>query len=284
MNLFEMIGAAYSFYTLACAVIFPVLAALAVFCGLRRAGTVRKILVYFISMPIYSALCIFLLCEPQKSLLPLLERAGLVLSVSQPEVVGFLAALTLGVLYLGVVSLVCGARTMMRGLWVMNLVFTLIFTAFSGFLTYMAHAVVPSPVKTVSAPTLGKAFEYFGINLSADFGLDLTALLAAAVYIIICFVSLTGASRILREERTSLRRPADADYDAAIEPCCSVCQYARQLKDSAAEVLCDKVGVVAGDHSCRRFVYDPLKRRPARLPAQSENAASLPGAGTNPHE
>ena len=273
MNLFEMIGAAYSFYTLACAVIFPVLAALAVFCGLRRAGTVRKILVYFISMPIYSALCIFLLCEPQKSLLPLLERAGLVLSVSQPEVVGFLAALTLGVLYLGVVSLVCGARTMMRGLWVMNLV-----------LTYMAHAVVPSPVKTVSAPTLGKAFEYFGISLSADFGLDLTTLLAAAVYIIICFVSLTGASRILREERTSLRRPADADYDAAIEPCCSVCQFARQLRDSAAEVLCDKVGVVAGDHSCRRFVYDPLKRRPARLPAQSENAASLPGAGTNPHE
>ena len=284
MNLFELIGAAYSFYTLACAVIFPVLAALAVFCGLRRAGTVRKILVYFISMPIYSALCSFLRCEPQKSLLPLLERAGLVLSVSQPEVVGFLAALTLGVLYLGVVSLVCGARIMMRGLWVMNLVFTLIFTTFSGFLTYMAHAVVPSPVKTVSAPTLGKAFEYFGISLSADFGLDLTALLAAAVYIIICFVSLTGASRILREERTSLRRPADADYDAAIDPCCSVCQYARQLKDSAAEVLCDKVGVVAGDHSCRRFVYDPLKRRPARLPAQSENAASLPGAGTNPHE
>ncbi|HCG68063.1 MAG TPA: hypothetical protein DEW22_05230 [Clostridiales bacterium] len=69
-----------------------------------------------------------------------------------------------------------------------------------------------------------------------------------------------------------------------MDPCCSVCQYARQLKDSAAEVLCDKVGVVAGDHSCRRFVYDPLKRRPARLPAQSENAASIPGAGTNPHE
>ena len=67
MSLESLIGVAYSFYTLACAVIFPVAAAVAVFACLRRAGTVRKILGYFISMPVYGALCIFVLCEPQKS-------------------------------------------------------------------------------------------------------------------------------------------------------------------------------------------------------------------------
>lgn len=53
MSLESLIGVAYSFYTLACAVIFPVAAAVAVFACLRRAGTVRKILGYFISMPVY---------------------------------------------------------------------------------------------------------------------------------------------------------------------------------------------------------------------------------------
>ena len=32
-------------------------------------------------------------------------------------------------------------------------------------------------------------------------------------------------------------------------------------------MLCKRYGVVAEDHSCRRFEYDPLKRRPVRIPA-----------------
>jgi hypothetical protein len=49
---------------------------------------------------------------------------------------------------------------------------------------------------------------------------------------------------------------------------CEICEYATFLPDSE-NLLCSKMGVVAADYSCRRFLYDPLKRIPtpaAKLP------------------
>ena len=63
MSLESLIGVAYSFYTLACAVIFPVAAAVAVFACLRRAGTVRKILGYLFSANRRNPFC---LCFPAR--------------------------------------------------------------------------------------------------------------------------------------------------------------------------------------------------------------------------
>ncbi len=281
MNLFDLIGIDYSFYTLACAVIFPVAAAFAVFGGLRQVGTVKKILSYFIPMPIYTSLCIFLLCEPHESVIPVLERAGLALSLSQPEVVGFLSALALGIFYLGVVELICGAKVMKRGLCALNVVCTLIFTAFDGFITCMAHVVVPSPVNTLAAPSLGKLLAKFGLSSSSDVGLDIIAVAAAVIYMVIGFICLIGARAPVGGEALSA---AKSDYNAAIEPRCDVCQYARHLKDDEGNVLCDKTGVVSGAHRCRRFLYDPLKRRPARIQVPTADVVSASDADTDKKE
>ncbi len=44
---------------------------------------------------------------------------------------------------------------------------------------------------------------------------------------------------------------------------CAYCERATVLA-GGDHVLCDKRGVVTGTHHCRKFVYDPLKRKPAR--------------------
>lgn len=285
MDLFSLIGIDYSFYTLACAVIFPVASAFVVFGALHRVGTVKKILSYFIPMPIYVSLCIFLLCEPHEVIIPALERAGLELSLSQPEVIGFLASLAFGILYFGIVELICGAKVMKRGLCAMSAVCTLIFTAFEGFIAYMAHAVVPSPVNTPAAPPLDKLFEKFELPYSSDVGLDIIAVAAAVIYIILGFLALIGVrAPLVGEARSANGANARGGYNAAIEPCCAFCQYARQLKDDEDNVLCDKTGVVNGAHRCRRFVYDPLKRRPVRIHAQSAELESTPDADMDKHE
>jgi len=46
------------------------------------------------------------------------------------------------------------------------------------------------------------------------------------------------------------------------EPACALCRRSSEIDD--VHVLCPKYGVVAGTHRCRRFSYDPLKRRPMR--------------------
>lgn len=46
---------------------------------------------------------------------------------------------------------------------------------------------------------------------------------------------------------------------------CEFCRFASALSLSE-DMLCDKKGVVDKEYSCRRFVYDPLKRVPRRMP------------------
>lgn len=47
-----------------------------------------------------------------------------------------------------------------------------------------------------------------------------------------------------------------------IEPRCSYCRRGKTL--SASEVSCIRRGVTPASSSCRRFVYDPLKRIPPK--------------------
>jgi len=42
---------------------------------------------------------------------------------------------------------------------------------------------------------------------------------------------------------------------------CAVCRFASPI--DAAEMLCQRHGVVGANYKCRRFKYDPLKRIPS---------------------
>ena len=48
-----------------------------------------------------------------------------------------------------------------------------------------------------------------------------------------------------------------------IEPSCIYCRYGRFSADKAM-ILCEYKGVIYEPSSCRRFIYDPLKREPKR--------------------
>ena len=46
---------------------------------------------------------------------------------------------------------------------------------------------------------------------------------------------------------------------------CEFCRYAEPLAETD-DMKCTHKGVVDKEHSCRKFVYDPLKRVPRKLP------------------
>ncbi len=48
-----------------------------------------------------------------------------------------------------------------------------------------------------------------------------------------------------------------------ITPSCSYCQYSQSFPPSD-EILCNKKGIVEPNSSCKKFLYDPLKRQPRK--------------------
>ncbi len=46
-----------------------------------------------------------------------------------------------------------------------------------------------------------------------------------------------------------------------MEPSCSYCRHGQQISET--HVACIKQGVMPLSHHCRKFTYDPLKRKPA---------------------
>lgn len=58
---------------------------------------------------------------------------------------------------------------------------------------------------------------------------------------------------------------------------CAYCEHAECLNDPEI-MLCEINGIVAADHMCKKFLYDPLKRDPAqpvKLPEIDESALIL---------
>ena len=63
-----------------------------------------------------------------------------------------------------------------------------------------------------------------------------------------------------------------------ITPSCSYCVPGRTSPNKES-ILCLKKGVVGLDYSCKRFKYDPLKRKPIR-PRTIDQATRI--SGVNP--
>ena len=52
-------------------------------------------------------------------------------------------------------------------------------------------------------------------------------------------------------------------FDPHIVSACRYCTYGMASSDGQT-ILCPKKGVVTSGYSCRRFQYDPLKRKPQK--------------------
>lgn len=46
---------------------------------------------------------------------------------------------------------------------------------------------------------------------------------------------------------------------------CELCRFAEAISETE-DMLCRHKGTVDKEYSCRKFVYDPLKRVPRKLP------------------
>ena len=269
----------YQMWTLIAAIFFPMLAAIATFVCLRRGNTARRLIGFFTIIPIYVALAV-VVCG---------DTGGIISSIL-PElktytVVGFMASICFGIVTLNFVALICGAGVLKRRGSITNTIASILTFAANVYLTYSAwnFARYISFRKDYNVITVSDALPFLGDlgfipSLILECGIEIAALALLVIFIIVYFLSFIpqkSAEDILKEVLERQRRAALAskDTDKVGRTClcedecterCEFCEHATTLKSDRTKMVCDSFGVVSATHKCRKFLYDPLKRKAFR--------------------
>ncbi len=284
----------YPIWTLVFAIFFPALAAIATFVCLRRANSARRLIAFFIIVPIYVALAV-VVCG---------DTGGLVSTVipclrTYPGI-GTLAAISFGIICLNFIGLICGAGILKRRGAIVNTVASTIAFFISAFITYSAWAFGDYIHSNeffrldMHVISVGDAFPYlrslgFIPYAILDSGVEILALSVLALFIIVYFLSFIpqkSAEEILKEDlerkrraalaasvekRDSIDRIAHSCNEDECAECCECCEHATALKSDRTKMVCDRFGVVSATHKCRKFLYDPLKRKAFRPKIDTED-------------
>lgn len=52
-------------------------------------------------------------------------------------------------------------------------------------------------------------------------------------------------------------------FSKEIEKICAYCEYGKTIHGTE-DIICPKKGLVRADHSCKKFLYSPLRRKPPK--------------------
>lgn len=254
----SQIGISYSLLTIYATALIALICAFAVFVCIGKASALRKILCYFIMTPIY-----FVLASA------VFARVGSLTGVAAPAVAvcGFCGTVTVGIIYLSLQSLICGAGILRRGGAVMNFAATVVCFGANAYVTYLAWNAARLGGSTVSISECLPQAAFLPAAI-AESGVELVCLAIFVVYAVFffsAFVSSKSVDEIRESDVSRSAKQADKGFDR--NRCCALCEQARPLSDDD-KMLCDKCGVVDASYVCRAFIYDPLKYVPAkpRLP------------------
>lgn len=285
----------YPIWTLVFAIFFPALAAIATFVCLRRANSARRLIGFFVIVPIYVALAVVICGDTGglvSTLLPCLR--------TYPGI-GTLAAICFGIICLNFIGLICGAGILKRRGAIVNTVASIITFFLNAFITYSAWAfgdyihsngLFRNDMHVISVKDAFPYLEELGFipSVIIDSGVEILALAVLALFIIVYFLSFIpqkSAEEILKEDLERKRRAAlaasvekrdsidkiahtCADEDECTQ-CCEFCEHATTLKSDRTKMVCDRFGVVSATHKCRKFLYDPLKRKAFRPKIDTED-------------
>ncbi len=285
----------YPIWTLVFAIFFPALAAIATFVCLRRANSARRLIGFFVIVPIYVALAVVVCGDTGglvSTLLPCLR--------TYPGI-GTLAAICFGIICLNFIGLICGAGILKRRGAIVNTVASIIAFFLNAFITYSAWAfgdyihsngLFRYDMHVISVKDAFPYLEDLGFipSVIIDSGVEILALAVLALFIIVYFLSFIpqkSAEEILKEDLERKRRAAlaasvekrdsidkiahtCADEDECTQ-CCEFCEHATTLKSDRTKMVCDRFGVVSATHKCRKFLYDPLKRKAFRPKIDTED-------------
>ena len=268
-----------SLWTLISAIFFPALATIATFVCLRRARLSHKLSGFFIMTPLYVAVAVIICGDTGGFISNILPPVG-----SYP-IIGFLASVCFGILCLNFTAVTCGTGALQRKGAILNTVSSLICFTVDAYLTYSAWNFAQSAPSRNDAGRINVKdalpfLEDLGFlpDTFLGSGIEIPALAVLLIFLVIYFLSFIAVKtpeeirrdeieRLLRasiSKSSAKRRKNKEEDDDSLTDCCAYCEYAECLKADHMKMLCRHHGVVASSHVCKKYVYDPLKRKTFR--------------------
>ena len=233
------------------------ISAIATFVFLKHAERSHRLAGFFTVAPIYLALGIIAFGDFFGIFSRLLPPLGLY------PAVGFLASICCGMLCLGTISVICGRSVLKRSGVILSTVSTLICFGIGAYLTYaawdFARYTYYSNLTRYDAGRMDikDAFPALGNDGALlDSGIEILIIAILIVFLVLYFISLS-----LIDVRATARTNEDDD---SLTRCCACCEHATCIESSRAKMLCRYRGTVLSSSVCRKYVYDPLKRRTFR--------------------
>ena len=243
-------------------VLCPVVCALFIFLIQRKATKKRRLLTFFLGLPLFVLPTVLLLTDFPGLFEGIVSAEEL---RTVPSEISLSLICALGMAYLGISSAVCAERIYKTGGLVFLSVSTLVFPGLEFALSYLT---LVRNAGAEHAPNLGTLFPALTGAL-ADLSVRFLIILFLVLFLIcfsLSFLSLRKASDLQAEDIIRLHREEERERRIEKEGVCAVCRYAVPCKDDPLSVICDKKGKRDSDDRCRRFEYDPLKRVPEKKP------------------
>ncbi len=279
----------YPLWTLLCAIFFPAVASIATFVCLRRAKTSRKMTGFFIIIPIYVALTVVFLSDTGEIMSDMLASAG---SIPFPPFIGLLSAITLGIFSLNITALICGAGLLKPRGAIINSIASLLSLGLSAYITFSTWIAFKGTSSMATDLPIRAVFYKIPLpEFIGNSGTEMILLAILFIFLIVYFISLASLKtpeEIIKEGNERNRRNAlstrdqkpsskrDIRIEDDIHACCACCEHATILKGDRSHMVCDSFGVVSCAHTCRKFLYDPLKRTARRPRSESHSNNEIP--------
>ena len=242
-------------------VFFTTLATIATFVCLKSVQRSRKLAGFFSAVTVFILTNVLIFIGAEGIFPKLLPALGLY------PIVGFLASVSLGMLCLSIISVICGSGALKRSGKVLNTIFSFVCFIINAYFTYsawdFARYTYESELFRYDAGRIDiKDALPFLKNASLpeallDSGIEIPVIAVLIIFLAVYFISIT----VLKSQ--TLHLSADEDDDS-LNRCCAYCEHAECIENCRTKMLCRHKGTVASSGSCRRFVYDPLKRKAFR--------------------
>ena len=242
-------------------IFFIAVATIATFVCLKNAQKSCKLAGFFTAVPIFIIINVFILIAAYGIFPKFLPSLGLY------PIVGFLASVSLGMLCLSTIAFICGSGMLKPSGKVLNTTFSLVCFFINAYFTYtawnFARYTYESELFRYDSGRIDikDALPFLkNVNLPdavLDSGIEIPVIAVLVIFFTVYFISIT----VLKSQR--LRFSADEDDDS-LTRCCAYCEHAECIANCRTKMLCHHRGTISSSASCRKFVYDPLKRKAFR--------------------
>lgn len=268
LHLLDLTGATQ--WTLASTILFSIIAAIATFVLLKSAPRSHKLTGFFTVVPTCIIINTVVFADLFDVFTKLVPHFGLY------PIVGFLASVCLSILGLFLIAVFCGRSVLNKKGAVINATLSLVCLFIDTYLTYSAWKFARDTYKAelfrhdAGMIDIKDALPY----ITSDFGIEIPIVAVLFIFLIVYFISLTALKSPEEIRKDDIARRGAFTYGSKKQPiaddndsfvrCCAYCEHADCIESSRARMQCHYKGIVPSSGVCRKYVYDPLKRKAFR--------------------